>query len=68
MDAPKTRKELAVPILHLLQGSPYGPREIETMTKAYETALGLCEVNDRTSPTAELMARRVIGIEGSSTN
>lgn len=51
-----------MPILRLLQGSPYGPREIETMTTAYEAALRLCEVNDRTSPIAELLAKRVIGM------
>lgn len=51
-----------MPILRLLKGSPYGPREIETMTQAYEAALCLCEINDRTSPTAELMARHVIGL------
>jgi hypothetical protein len=51
-----------MPILRLLNGSPYGPREIDTMTAAYIEALRLSDVADRTSPVAELMARRVIGL------
>jgi len=49
-----------VPILRLLQGSPYGPREIEIMTKAYLEALRVLNVVDRTSPIAESIAQRTI--------
>jgi hypothetical protein len=49
-----------VPILRLLRGSPYGPREIEIMTAAYQEALHLTGVTDRTSAVAELMAKSVI--------
>jgi len=51
-----------MPILRLLKGSPYGPREIEVMTKAYEEALRLLNVTDRTSPIAESIAQRTIAL------
>jgi hypothetical protein len=51
-----------VSILRLLNGGLYGPEEIEIMVVAYQAALRLSGVTDRTSLTAELMARRLIGI------
>ena len=51
-----------MPILRLLQGSPYGPHEIETLTTAYAEALRLLNVWDRTSPVAESIARRTIAL------
>lgn len=51
-----------MPILRLLQGSPYGPRDIEVMTKAYQEALRLLNVWDRTTPIAESIAQRTIAL------
>jgi hypothetical protein len=49
-----------MPILRLLQASHYGPREIGIMTLAHREALHLCGVTDRTSPSAESLAKQVI--------
>lgn len=51
-----------MPILRLLPPSEYGPDEIEIMKRAYEEALKICGVADRTSAAAELLAFRVIAL------
>ena len=51
-----------MPILRLLKGSPYGPRDIEIMTKAYVEALRLLNVWDRTTPLAESIAGRTVAL------
>lgn len=49
-----------MPILKLLQDSPFGPREIDIMERAYKEAIRIAGITDRTSPDAESLARAVI--------
>jgi hypothetical protein len=51
-----------MPILRLLRENPYGPRDIEVMTKAYEEALRLLNIVDRAGPLAETIALRTIAL------
>lgn len=47
-------------IQKLVERGAFGPREIEIMTAAYEEALRLTGLTDRTSPRAASIAQRVI--------
>jgi hypothetical protein len=49
-----------MPILELFEGAAYEPRDIQIMTEAFDEALRLEGVADRTSVLAELIARRVL--------
>jgi hypothetical protein len=49
-----------MPIYRLLQGGQFGPQEIDQMVRAYEEALKMIGLTDRSSPIAEAIARRVI--------
>ncbi len=51
-----------MPILRLLQNSVYGPPEIEIMKNAYQEALQISDLADRTSVAAQLLAFRVIAL------
>jgi hypothetical protein len=52
--------ELPMPILRLLQGRHHDARDIGIMIIAHQEALRLCGITDRTSPSAESIARHVI--------
>jgi len=49
-----------MPILRLIKRGTYEPRDIQIMTEAFDEALRLAGVADRTSAFAELLARHVI--------
>jgi hypothetical protein len=49
-----------MPILRLLKKGSYEPNDIQIMTQAFEEALRLAGVSDRTTIEAESIARRVI--------
>jgi hypothetical protein len=49
-----------VAIYRLLREASFGPEEIERMTAAYEAALKLLRLSDRTNPITELIAQKVI--------
>ncbi len=51
-----------MPILKLLQNSPFGPREIDIMERAYKEALRIAGITDRTSLPAENLAKAVIAL------
>lgn len=44
----------------LLEQSAFGPQEIKRMTDAYEIALALLGLVDRSDPITQTLARRVI--------
>jgi hypothetical protein len=49
-----------VAIYRLLREASFGPEEIERMTAAYEAALKLLRLSDRTDPITELVAQKII--------
>ena len=49
-------------IYRLLQKSAFGPEEIERMTTAYEDALRVLRLTDRTDPMTEILAKKIIEI------
>lgn len=49
-----------MPIYRLLQDGQFGPREIDKITKAYEEALKMIGLTDRSSLAAEVLATRII--------
>jgi hypothetical protein len=49
-------------IYRLLQNSAFGPDEIRCMTTAYEDALRILGLADRTDPVTEIIAKRIIEI------
>ena len=49
-----------MPIQQLLQQASFGPAEISALTKAYEAALDLLRLKDRTDPVCELIAAKII--------
>lgn len=49
-----------MPILRLIKRGTYEPRDIEIMTQAFEEALRLAGVTDRTTVFAEMIARHVV--------
>jgi hypothetical protein len=51
-----------MPIYKVLRGGPFGPEEINEIARAYEEALKLIGLTDRSSPVAETIAERVIAI------
>jgi hypothetical protein len=50
----------ALPIFRLLERGAYEPGDIEILTEAFEEALRLAGVEDRTTVAAEMIAQRVI--------
>jgi integrase len=50
----------AVAIYRLLQNSAFGPEDIERLSAAYEEALRLLELLDRTDAATQIIARRII--------
>jgi hypothetical protein len=51
-----------VPIHRLLQEASFGPEEVRRLTSAYEAALQLLQLKDRTDPVCELVAAKVIQV------
>jgi PilZ domain len=49
-----------VPIQRLLQQASFGPAEIAELTKAYDAAIELLRLKDRTDPLCELVAAKTI--------
>ena len=49
-------------IYRLLQKSAFGPEEIERMTTAYEDALRVLRLTDRTDPMTEILAKKILEI------
>jgi len=49
-------------IYRLLQSEPFGPEEIACITIAYEDALRVLGLSDRTDPLTELVAKKIIEI------
>jgi integrase len=50
----------AVAIYRLLQNSAFGPEDIERLSAAYEEALRLLQLSDRTDAATQIIARRII--------
>jgi hypothetical protein len=51
-----------VPIQRLLQEASFDPDDIERMVKAYEAALQLLRLANRSDPLAETVARKIIEV------
>jgi hypothetical protein len=51
-----------MPIHRLLQNSAFGPEDIERMVAAYENCVHHLKLANRSSPTAELLAKKIIEI------
>jgi hypothetical protein len=52
-----------MPINRLLANSKLGPDEIENLNLAFQQALRSLDLVDRDDPLAELVARKIIGID-----
>jgi hypothetical protein len=44
----------------LLQNAAFGPEDIERLSAAYEEALHLLQLSDRTDPITQIVAERII--------
>jgi hypothetical protein len=53
---------IGVPIQRFLQRASFGPDEIRRLTQAYEGALELLGLTDRTDPLCELIAAKIIQV------
>jgi hypothetical protein len=51
-------------IYGLLKESAFSPEDISRMTAAYEAALHLLRLTDRTDPVTEIVARKIIEVTG----
>jgi hypothetical protein len=51
-----------VPIQRFLQLAAFEPEEISRLTEAYEAALDLLGLTDRTDPLCELVAAKIIQV------
>jgi len=51
-----------VAIYRLMQGAAFGPEEIERLAAAYEAALEMLHLANRTDPVTEVIAKRVIEV------
>jgi hypothetical protein len=51
-----------VPIQQFLQRASFGPDEIRRLTAAYEAALALLGLTDRSDPLCELIAAKIIQV------
>ena len=47
-------------INRLLQSSAFGPEDIERLSTAYEEALRLLQLSDRSDPITQIIAERII--------
>jgi hypothetical protein len=55
-------EQLAMAIYRLLQGSAFGPEEIQSLTTAYEDALNILGLSNRADPMTEVLAKRIIEV------
>jgi hypothetical protein len=55
-------KACAVAIYRLLQNSAFGPEEVDRMTTAYEDALRILGLSNRSDPLTEIVAKKIIEI------
>lgn len=46
----------------LLRESEFGPDDVEGLTKAYEAALQLLRLVDRTDPVTDIVAKKIIAV------
>jgi hypothetical protein len=51
-----------VPIQRFLQRASFGPDEVKRLTEAYDAALTLLRLTDRTDPLCELIAAKIIQV------
>ena len=51
-----------MPIHRFLQKQAFGPEEIQLMTTAFEDALRVLQLHDRSDPVTEIIAKAIIGI------
>jgi hypothetical protein len=51
-----------VPIHRLLQEASFGPEEVRRLSSAYDAALRLLRLTDRTDPVCELVAAKIIQV------
>jgi len=51
-----------VPLSRLLQNCAFGPDDIGRMTTAYEDALRVLGLTDRTDPITEIIAKKIIDV------
>ena len=49
-------------IYRLLQEAAFSPEDISRMTAAYEAALRLLRLTDRTDPVTEIVAKKIIEV------
>lgn len=49
-----------MPIVRLLEREAFSPEDVTTLTVAYEAALNMLELVDRTDPLTELVAKKII--------
>jgi hypothetical protein len=49
-----------MPIHRLLDGETFGPDHIQAMSDAYERALALLGLKDRSDPLTEIVAKKII--------
>jgi hypothetical protein len=49
-------------IYRLLQEAAFAPEDINRMTAAYEAALRLLRLTDRTDPVTEIVAKKIIEV------
>jgi len=52
----------AVPIQQLFQRASFGPDEIGRLTAAYDAALAVLRLTDRSDPLCELIAAKIIQV------
>jgi hypothetical protein len=51
-----------MPIVHLAIEAAFGPDEIARLVAAFEAALELLRLTDRTDPITEIVARKIIEV------
>lgn len=51
-----------MPIQRLLREASFGPEDVRKLTAAFEGALKLLRLNDRTDPVCELVAAKIIQV------
>ncbi|HUI15539.1 MAG TPA: hypothetical protein VL048_18945 [Xanthobacteraceae bacterium] len=61
-DIPGGREPKNVPIYRLLQQSAFGPEEIDRLAAAFEESLRALQLQDRSDPLSETIAKKLIEI------
>jgi hypothetical protein len=55
-------ESFVVAIYPLLQDSAFGPEQIQCMASAYEDALLVLNIRDRSDPVSEVIAKKIIEV------